>query len=246
MKNSDKESISKTEGSREEKPVRRKALKSALVGGAVVSSAALPTKWIRPVANSVLLPAHGVTSAVDPDTGTTDPVEPPPPPPPPVNRNFFGNGTIIVKNMGPSTNDVQIAGVREERGLLEALTNGITEIVVPKANAGEPLNLTFNLCVADNDGSLDVTFQEISPFGQGSVINFVGSGGFDSPISLTSSCEGVPENFDATFTDTNDGMIAYSITSDILDGGSLNGSLSEGACALEGELCPRPEKTIPQ
>ena len=44
---------------------RRLALKSALSASAAVFSTTLPDRWIRPVVDSVLLPAHAQASAVD-------------------------------------------------------------------------------------------------------------------------------------------------------------------------------------
>lgn len=48
---------------------RRRALKTLLTGGALGSAAVLPDRWIKPAVNSVLLPAHAVSSCTA--TGTS-------------------------------------------------------------------------------------------------------------------------------------------------------------------------------
>ena len=47
---------------------RRRALK-IVAGGAVVATIALPSKWMRPVVESIIVPAHAQASAA-PTTGT--------------------------------------------------------------------------------------------------------------------------------------------------------------------------------
>ena len=52
------------------KASRRKLLRSiAAGGGAVVAGQTLPSRWTKPVVDSVLLPAHAQTSAVPPGAG---------------------------------------------------------------------------------------------------------------------------------------------------------------------------------
>ena len=49
---------------------RRKLLKSVVVGsGAVAAGKSLPESWIKPAMNSVLLPAHAMTTEIDDSTG---------------------------------------------------------------------------------------------------------------------------------------------------------------------------------
>ena len=46
---------------------RRKTIRSiGITGGLAATSAATPTKWLKPVVENVLLPAHARTSCVDP------------------------------------------------------------------------------------------------------------------------------------------------------------------------------------
>ena len=58
-----------------QKESRRKALKTTLIGGAVISTGVLPDKWKKPVLDSVILPSHaettGDTDSGGPDTTTT-------------------------------------------------------------------------------------------------------------------------------------------------------------------------------
>lgn len=62
-------------GSRNDtRPAARRRLLTTLGAGAA-ASAALPTRWTKPIADSVLLPAHAQTSSVEPPP--TSPVEPP-------------------------------------------------------------------------------------------------------------------------------------------------------------------------
>ena len=65
-----KEDSSKTQQvtGAEHKESRRKALKSTLIGGAVISASVAPDKWKKPVLDSVVLPAHAATTD-DTDSG---------------------------------------------------------------------------------------------------------------------------------------------------------------------------------
>lgn len=48
------------------RPSRRRLLKSLMVGGSILTiSRSLPEKWVRPVVESVVLPAHAQTSAIN-------------------------------------------------------------------------------------------------------------------------------------------------------------------------------------
>jgi len=61
MENKEPNQASNSNGS------RRKALKSILAGsGGIVTAAAMQDKWVRPVIESVLLPAHAQTSSLVP------------------------------------------------------------------------------------------------------------------------------------------------------------------------------------
>ena len=42
---------------------RRKVLKTTLAGGAVISTSIIPDKWKKPSMESIVLPAHAVTSS---------------------------------------------------------------------------------------------------------------------------------------------------------------------------------------
>ena len=44
------------------KEARRKALKSTLIGGAVISTSVVPEKWKKPMLDSVVLPSHATTT----------------------------------------------------------------------------------------------------------------------------------------------------------------------------------------
>jgi hypothetical protein len=45
-----------------QKETRRKVLRNTLIGGAVISTGALPEKWSKPVLDSVILPVHAETT----------------------------------------------------------------------------------------------------------------------------------------------------------------------------------------
>jgi hypothetical protein len=82
---------------KDEEPVaeRRRLLKQAMAGG-IVGAALLPERWLRPVVDSVIVPAHaqtspGRTSTTTAGPGTSTTTTPPPPlttttttPPPPL------------------------------------------------------------------------------------------------------------------------------------------------------------------
>ena len=60
----DRKDTSKTQQATgaEHKESRRKALKSTLIGGAVISTSVAPDRWKKPVLDSVVLPAHAATT----------------------------------------------------------------------------------------------------------------------------------------------------------------------------------------
>lgn len=66
----DKQTEQKISGA-EHKKARRKALKSTLIGGVVISTSVLPDKWKKPMMNSVMLPVHASTTET-----TTNPPNP--------------------------------------------------------------------------------------------------------------------------------------------------------------------------
>lgn len=51
---------------------RRKALKTALAGGAVVTAGSVPAKWVAPVVEAVVLPAHAQTSTAESSSDAED------------------------------------------------------------------------------------------------------------------------------------------------------------------------------
>lgn len=55
---------------------RRQVVKTVLVGGAL-ATLILPTKWTKPIVNSIIVPAHAQASA--PATTTTTSTSTPPP-----------------------------------------------------------------------------------------------------------------------------------------------------------------------
>jgi hypothetical protein len=59
---------------------RRKVLRVLLIGG-VATTLALPSKWMKPIINSVIVPAHAATSAPPTTTTTTTTTSTTPDPP---------------------------------------------------------------------------------------------------------------------------------------------------------------------
>ena len=56
----------------EEIKSRREALGKILIGGGVVASASfLPEKWVKPVVDFIEVPAHALTSPIDPTSAPT-------------------------------------------------------------------------------------------------------------------------------------------------------------------------------
>ena len=59
------------------KTSRRKVLRNTLIGGAVISTSAVPKKWSKPVLDSVLLPTHAATTDDLSTLGVGAPTPPP-------------------------------------------------------------------------------------------------------------------------------------------------------------------------
>lgn len=56
----------------EEIKSRREALRKILISGGVITSASfLPDKWVKPVVDSIVVPAHALTSTFAPTAGPT-------------------------------------------------------------------------------------------------------------------------------------------------------------------------------
>ena len=84
---------------------RRAALKKLAFGTSTAAAVAtLPGKWIKPLVNKVLVPAHAQTST-DPPVTTSDPPVTTSNPPvttsnPPVTTNYSGNVTLVDSTAG--------------------------------------------------------------------------------------------------------------------------------------------------
>ncbi len=103
--------------------VRRKALKSLLVSGGVVTGASiLPQKWSRPVVDSVILPSHASTTD-DSDSGSTEETT----------VNYYYNDNSLVQNRTGSENRL--------------FAERILDAVVPTAQAVQ-LPHTIYICIA--------------------------------------------------------------------------------------------------
>jgi hypothetical protein len=57
---------------------RRKVMKLLVIGG-VATAVMLPSKWTKPLVNSVVVPAHAASSAPPTTTSTTSTTTPQPP-----------------------------------------------------------------------------------------------------------------------------------------------------------------------
>ena len=55
---------------------RRKVLKSTLAGGVVITTTIKSEEWVKPVVNSVIIPAHAQTSATTTMAPTTTTMQP--------------------------------------------------------------------------------------------------------------------------------------------------------------------------
>lgn len=162
-----------------EKPIqndsRRTLLKSLATGGGVaISVTALPERWIRPVVDSVVLPAHAVTSDGYRDTQQVDPCsgagsEPPATLAPTTTINFdvagvtpTGAGTLEVTALGDLNSSDEHWEVSIEGTVLGFLgNNGGTEGVTPSSD-------TYNLALgllesAGADDTITVTFTNKNP-----------------------------------------------------------------------------------
>ena len=66
----------KHQSSSAENNSRRKVLKSTLAGGVVITTTIKSEEWVKPVVNSVIIPAHAqtsVTTTMEPTTTTMQP-----------------------------------------------------------------------------------------------------------------------------------------------------------------------------
>ena len=101
---------------------RRKVL-LGLTGG-IAGASQLPSKWTKPVIDSVILPAHAQTSATTAAPTTTMA---------PLPTNFRGNISLAVS-------------------LTSNQRDSIFSALIPKAYAGT-MNPTGDLCITSNDGT---------------------------------------------------------------------------------------------
>lgn len=170
----------------EKKITRRKAVK-AIAGGITALAAyhTLPAKWERPIIESIFIPAHAQTSAVDP----TDPDNPGPDPQPPIDPS------LPIEPVDPPTPpfscdwNVDILVKRGSSGQFEDAPSGgtiirsaytyfITTISPAGPNAGAPIaNERFHVWVIDNGVILG---------GGATVINSDSNGEFQFTLNLGS------------------------------------------------------------
>ncbi len=122
--------------SKDHTPTRRKALKKLLVGGgaAVAASHALPTKWTKPVVDSVILPAHAQTTVVPTTTVFM--------------QNFRGQFTAGQQN-NPIINSID----QPQEGLYAT----ILDTVIPNAHAGGFTQRPADMCIEVNGTSFTAT-----------------------------------------------------------------------------------------
>ncbi len=107
---------------------RRKVLKKLLVGGgaAVAASQTLPTKWTKPVVDSVILPAHAQTTVVPTTPAPTTTV---------FMQNFRGPVSAAFTAIDPN---------QTQEGLFAVL-----DTIIPQAHAGT-VTATGDMCIEVN------------------------------------------------------------------------------------------------
>ena len=174
------------------KITRRKAVKT--IAGGITALAAyqyLPAKWEKPIMESIFIPAHAQTSAVDPTdpTDPTDPGNPGPDPQPPIEPS-----SPIEPVEPPSPPfmcdwNVDILVRRGSSGQFEETPSGstivrssytyfITTIASVGPNAGVPIaNERFHIWVIDNGVLLG---------GGATVINSDSNGEFQFTLNIGS------------------------------------------------------------
>ena len=173
----------------DKKITRRKAVKT--IAGGITALAAyhtLPAKWEKPILESIFIPAHAQTSAVDP-TDPTNPENPGPDPQPPIEPSS------PIEPIEPPTPpfmcdwNVDILVRRGSSGQFEEAPSGstivrssytyfITTIASVGPNAGVPIaNERFHIWVIDNGVLLG---------GGATVINSDSNGEFQFTLNLGS------------------------------------------------------------
>jgi hypothetical protein len=109
---------------------RRQVLKYVMIGG-VATAVVMPSKWVKPVVNAVIPPAHAAASAPATTAGTTakPATAPAPAPSGSTSVNTPTGGTVTVTN----NSDKTVTVVTPTGGVLKAksVTYGGTTFVYP-------------------------------------------------------------------------------------------------------------------
>jgi hypothetical protein len=127
---------------------KRELLKVLSLGGSSISLVALPSKWVSPVVQSVILPAHAVTTD-DPDS--VEPDDPENPVEQPVAPNLLCDDVY-------STTSEQFDGVDRDLGILYDCETGQCSVEVATWTAGgggRPANMLVGFDL-DPDTSDDI------------------------------------------------------------------------------------------
>ena len=145
---------------------RRRVLKKAMAGG-IVGAAILPERWVRPVVEWVIVPAHAQTSppprtttaTPPPPTTTATPTTPPP-------------TTTATPTTPPPTTTATPSDVRLKRGMrcVARLENGIglyryrylwSDVEYVGVLAQEVADVVADAVVRGNDGYLRVRYEQL-------------------------------------------------------------------------------------
>ena len=168
-----------------EKSTRRKVVKAGLLGGTLAASQAAPTKWTKPVVNSVLLPAHASATGGGGDGGEgtvttyfrdlTDLV---------FSGTSASSRSIVVENDEQNERDRHVVGRMADILIPESVAAPVLEPVPVPAPQPRPVpyGTTYTLCVIHNAGQVDITFIEKRMLT--STIIWTASGSLDSSIVL--------------------------------------------------------------
>jgi len=231
MKKVESEKVSTTSDAspdKENNTARRKALKAAIGGSAMITAGAVPAKWAKPIINSAILPAHAVTSEVAAE----------------VNVNYFGPVPIeTFTNIfsSPRTTGAQYALINNSEKTAASIVNNIADLLIAPAQAqGAP---GLDLCVEDMNGTLSVTLQSFSDGGGnggggGGNVVWRGTGALDVPITISSACGPPVFDLEAVISQGAPGTLDYIIQSSVKKIRPLSGSIPEGNCSLSTEVCP--------
>ena len=205
---------------------RRKILKAGLIGGTVTASQT-PAKWTKPVVNSVLLPAHAVATGGGGDGGEGN-----------VTTYFRDITDIILTDVIDSNTEVIAESAEKSDG---KIVGRMADLLLGTATAAdiiaEPRRLTATMCVAHDNGSVDITYTVVRTGFSTTV--YTGSGALNAPVLISAPiCPKVKTIiFQVTASNPTDMAIDVQFTGSKKPAAGVF-SVPAGNCISQQQVCP--------